>query len=193
LRHSHDGAWGFRLALGGRGRRSDQARSGAADVRPGPGRAEVEIRRGALPGERAGDTVRNAVSGVLPDPQGWGSEGDRRNRPAEATVITNERQYRITRAWAARFAEALEHVDEEDADQHPVLRQARREQYESQLAELEQQLAACRALRQGKIRELTYQSLRELPDALVEGRIAAGLTQRELVERVGVLEQQIQR
>ena len=36
-------------------------------------------------------------------------------------------------------------------------------------------------------------SLRELPIVLIEGRIAAGLTQRELAERLGLPEQQIQR
>jgi HTH-type transcriptional regulator/antitoxin HigA len=36
-------------------------------------------------------------------------------------------------------------------------------------------------------------SLRELPIVLIEGRIAAGLTQRELGKRLDVPEQQIQR
>jgi HTH-type transcriptional regulator / antitoxin HipB len=40
-------------------------------------------------------------------------------------------------------------------------------------------------------REIT--SLHELPIALIEARIAARLTQRQLAERIGVAEQQVQR
>ncbi|HEY7830564.1 MAG TPA: helix-turn-helix transcriptional regulator [Solirubrobacteraceae bacterium] len=40
-------------------------------------------------------------------------------------------------------------------------------------------------------REIT--SLRELPTALIEARIAAHLTQRDLAQRLGTAEQQIQR
>ena len=39
----------------------------------------------------------------------------------------------------------------------------------------------------------TLHSLREVPIALIEARIAARLTQRELANRMGVPEQQVQR
>jgi transcriptional regulator with XRE-family HTH domain len=54
-------------------------------------------------------------------------------------------------------------------------------------------LAEYEALQQGRVSEVTLHSLEELSDALIRGRLAAGLTRRELAERIGVREQQIQR
>jgi DNA-binding XRE family transcriptional regulator len=48
-------------------------------------------------------------------------------------------------------------------------------------------------LRDGRITSREITSLRELPTALIEARIAARLTQRQLAERIDVAEQQIQR
>ena len=45
----------------------------------------------------------------------------------------------------------------------------------------------------GRVAQRTLNSLRELPIALIEARIAARLTQREIAERVRVPEQQVQR
>jgi HTH-type transcriptional regulator/antitoxin HigA len=43
------------------------------------------------------------------------------------------------------------------------------------------------------VRSRKVNSLRELPLLLIEGRIAAGLTQRQLADRLGLPEQQVQR
>jgi hypothetical protein len=56
-------------------------------------------------------------------------------------VIANSREYQITLEEALRFEEALAHVDEENAELSPRLRQAMRESLESQLEELRAQLA----------------------------------------------------
>ncbi len=48
-------------------------------------------------------------------------------------------------------------------------------------------------LRDGHITSREITSMNELPIALIEARIAVRLTQRQLAERVGVAEQQIQR
>jgi HTH-type transcriptional regulator / antitoxin HigA len=48
-------------------------------------------------------------------------------------------------------------------------------------------------LRDGHITSREITSLHELPVALIEARIVARLTQRQLAKRVGVAEQQIQR
>jgi ribosome-binding protein aMBF1 (putative translation factor) len=108
-------------------------------------------------------------------------------------MITNERQYRITKAEADRFAEALAHVEEENQSLHPRLRRAMRESLESELEDLREQLAAYEALRDGDISVIEVGSLTELPAALIRARTAVGLTQRALAERLGLKEQQIQR
>ena len=52
---------------------------------------------------------------------------------------------------------------------------------------------AVEALRAGKRKVLELESLEELPRALIQARIAAGLTQDDLATRLGVNPQQIQR
>lgn len=108
-------------------------------------------------------------------------------------MITNERQYRITRAEIQRFEEALKRGSEWETDLDPRLSKAMREGLQSQLAELREQVAEYEALRSGEVVVLDVDSLRELPEALIRARIAARLTQRELAERLGLKEQQIQR
>ncbi|MGH2355373.1 MAG: helix-turn-helix domain-containing protein [Chloroflexota bacterium] len=108
-------------------------------------------------------------------------------------MIENERQYQITKAAAERFEEALAHADQHGAHLHPRLRRAMREGIESQLQELREQMAEYDALRGGRVGTLELNSLEELPEALIRARIAAGLTQRGLAERLGMKEQQIQR
>ncbi len=108
-------------------------------------------------------------------------------------MTTNERQYRITKNWLERFASAREGSEKQGEDLHPRMRQAFRDQYDSQIEELREQLAEYEALRRGSIAVLELGSLKELPVALIRARIASGLTQRELAERLGLKEQQVQR
>jgi ribosome-binding protein aMBF1 (putative translation factor) len=108
-------------------------------------------------------------------------------------VIANEVQRRVTQTAIREFEEALAHVDEQNADLHPRLRQGMREGMESQLADLREELAEYDALRAGQVHELELRSLTELPDALIRARIAAGLSQKELARRLGMKEQQVQR
>ncbi len=111
-------------------------------------------------------------------------------------MIKNERQYRITKAQVEKFSDAVAQLSERP-DQHsqinPILRKAEREALESQLAELRVQLEEYDALRSGQNAVLELESLEELPRALIKARIAAGLTQKDLAERLGLKEQQIQR
>jgi len=108
-------------------------------------------------------------------------------------MITNERQYRITKAEADRFAAAIEHSDEENAGVHPLLRDAMKASLESQLHDLRQELADYEALRMGEVDVVELDSLNQLPEALIRARIATRLTQKQLAERLGIKEQQIQR
>ena len=108
-------------------------------------------------------------------------------------MITNERQYRITKTEAKKFADAVAHVDERCAHLDPILQRAMRESLESELEILREQLAEYEALRSGRIAVLELDSLTALPDALIRARIAGGLTQKELATRLGLKEQQIQR
>jgi DNA-binding Xre family transcriptional regulator len=106
-------------------------------------------------------------------------------------MITNERQYSITQAQAAKFREALA---AEPADGlHPSAKKAMRHGMRSQLAELEEQLAEYDALRTGKVVSFKIDSIAGIGDALVKARIIRKLTQKALAERMDLAEQQIQR
>ena len=110
-------------------------------------------------------------------------------------MITNERQYRITNAQLKRFEEAhaAQTASEPTANVNPGIHQAMLDATASEIHELRSQLARYDDLRSGRVATRTLQSLRELPIALIEARIAAGLTQRQLADQLGIAEQQIQR
>lgn len=111
-------------------------------------------------------------------------------------MIRNERQRRITQAQAQRFEHALNDLQSGSAvspDVHPLLREAERAALASQLEGLRSELAEYEALRGGRRPGPSPETLDELPQALIEARIAAGLTQRQLAEHLGLKEQQIQR
>jgi DNA-binding XRE family transcriptional regulator len=110
-------------------------------------------------------------------------------------MIENERQYRITKSWIARFEEsrsayaAHELSPNVDPGMHKLMDDA----LVSEIDTLREQIEHYEQLRDGRITGREITSLRELPTALIEARIAAKLTQRQLAERISVAEQQIQR
>jgi ribosome-binding protein aMBF1 (putative translation factor) len=108
-------------------------------------------------------------------------------------MIKNERQYLITKAQVRKFKDALAAFDAKTPEAHPLLVKAQREALESQLAELEMQLADYERLRSGKLKKFKKSSFQNLPMALIRARIAKGLTQKDLARKLGVKEQQIQR
>lgn len=109
-------------------------------------------------------------------------------------MIKNDRQYRITKAQAEEFEQALASLNAAPAPGlSPLIRKAQLDATRSQLDELNCELAEYDALVAGKQRVLELASLEELPRALIRARIASGLTQRDLAERLGVKEQQVQR
>ena len=106
-------------------------------------------------------------------------------------MITNERQYAITRAAVARFAEALDALDQR-TELPTAQRDFERSGIRAQLDDLRAELAHFEALRDGHVREVPIRSLLDVPRALIRARVAAGLTQKQLAERLGVREQQVQ-
>jgi DNA-binding Xre family transcriptional regulator len=110
-------------------------------------------------------------------------------------MIKNERQYRITRAQAARFEEALELVRRDPAHHQlpSQIRQIKEESLQGQLDSLRAELAEYEALKAGETERIELDRWEKIPQALIQARIAANLTQKELAERVGIAEQEIQR
>jgi len=109
-------------------------------------------------------------------------------------VIKNERQFKMCKTQADKFASAIQELKASPAKGvHPLLRKAELDGMQSQLDDLNEQLAEYAALQSGGIRVVKIHSVAALPLALIKARIASGFTQEELAKRIGVAEQQIQR
>ncbi|MGH3631409.1 MAG: helix-turn-helix domain-containing protein [Sciscionella sp.] len=119
-------------------------------------------------------------------------------------MIRNERQYRTTQHQRRLLAEALDELlnrgdalslvdHEEQGDRDAQILTLQRASIAGQLADLDEQLREYEQLRAGELAMTRVVSLDALPDALIRARIAAGLSQRDLAERLGLKEQQIQR
>jgi ribosome-binding protein aMBF1 (putative translation factor) len=109
-------------------------------------------------------------------------------------MIKNERQYRITKAQAERFARTI--AEEESRPNpaiHPKLRRAELDGLRSQLDDLKRELREYETLRSGRRRVIALESIEDLPRTLIQARIAAGLSHEELAARLGLKPQQIQR
>ncbi len=108
-------------------------------------------------------------------------------------MITNERQYQISKARLAKFRAALDAPDSQTAALHPRARKALRDAAQSQLDELMAEVADHEQLRDGRLTSITVESIAELAPALIKARIMRNWTQKELADKLAVAEQQIQR
>ena len=110
-------------------------------------------------------------------------------------MITNERQYRITKGWLKKFEASIALHDGSDPppDVHPRIHAAAGDALRSEAEALRDQLRAYERLRAGRVKQRTLRSLDELPKAIIEARIAAHVTQKGLADRLHVAEQQVQR
>ena len=107
-------------------------------------------------------------------------------------MIKNERQYKITKSQIAKFEAALNELTARSGAKSR-LRQLEEDALRSQLDELRHEVERYERLRSGGRKTIHIDSLDELPRALVDARIVAGLSQKELAERLDLKEQQIQR
>jgi transcriptional regulator with XRE-family HTH domain len=110
-------------------------------------------------------------------------------------MIKNERQYRITKAEAEKFERLVGELEAQTQtdDVHPAIKQAEIDGVRSQLADLRAELKEYDDLRSGKHLLLETVALEDLPRSLVKARIAAGLSQKDLGDRLKLKEQQVQR
>ena len=111
-------------------------------------------------------------------------------------MITNERQYRISKAQLTKFKQAIESFDIHEVARQTgskLLAKAELAALKSEEEILAAQLQEYQSLKSGVVTVLRAESLDELPNVLIRARIARGLSQRELADALGLKEQQIQR
>ena len=107
-------------------------------------------------------------------------------------MIRNEREYKVSRAAAARFRTALTAAAAGDrGGRDPRLRRMTVDAMRAQLKQLDRDLATYDRIKRGEW-ELAPAPLEELGALLIQARLARGWTQRELGDRLGLHEQKIQ-
>jgi HTH-type transcriptional regulator / antitoxin HipB len=107
-------------------------------------------------------------------------------------VIQNQSQYRNTKVKLKEFEQALVELDKNPDKLSPRLLAAQKAGLQVWLDRLKSQIAEYETLQQG-LSSLEVVSLQELPIALIKARISLGMSQKDLAEKIGTQEQQIQR
>lgn len=110
--------------------------------------------------------------------------------------IKNPQQHQRTLGWIRRFEAALDQMPKTpppDSDLNQAQWELGRSGPEAQLEDLREQVREYERLREGEAVTVDVTDVGELPGVLIQARIAAGLTQKQLAERLGIKEQQIQR
>ncbi len=108
-------------------------------------------------------------------------------------MIKNERQYRITKAQADGLSRTLNSLGKRTDSVHPLIAKAQEDALRSQVEELQGELRDYESLLSGGFEPDDLQAVADLPTMLIRARIAQGLSQKDLAERLGLKEQQIQR
>jgi HTH-type transcriptional regulator/antitoxin HigA len=107
-------------------------------------------------------------------------------------MIYSDKQYTISNAALAKLRAALHTAERREVNQD-WLKKAEIDALKSQIAEIEAEMAEYSMLKSGQITFSKSYALEALPGVLVQARIAAGLTQTDLGEKLGMKPQQIQR
>ena len=108
-------------------------------------------------------------------------------------MITNERQYQISKAQVAKFRAAIDAPDSNTRTLHPRAQQSMRQRPSRQLDDLLAEVADFERLRDGQLTAITAESIAGLAPALIKARIMRNWTQKELADKLAVAEQQVQR
>jgi HTH-type transcriptional regulator / antitoxin HipB len=108
-------------------------------------------------------------------------------------MIQNERQYKVTQTKLKELEQASANIELEDPRLHPRQILSQKNSYNKIIGTLKLELAEYEELKSGRIAVFQIESFNDLPTALIKARIALGMTQKELAEKIDTQEQQIQR
>lgn len=107
-------------------------------------------------------------------------------------MILNERQYKIASSQLQKLSKAVDSPTQ-DEQVPDWVREAQASAIRSQIDELEREMREYQLLRTGKRVISSITDLGQLALTLIEARIAKGMTQSDLADRLGLNERQIQR
>ncbi|WP_081636430.1 XRE family transcriptional regulator [Methylobacterium sp. 285MFTsu5.1] len=107
-------------------------------------------------------------------------------------MIYSDKQYSISTDQLSKLRDALAAMKVRPTDQ-TRLKEIEAAAIKSQIASVEAELTHYELLKAGEITFAKSHSLESLPSVLVQARIASGLSQTDLAEKLGMKPQQIQR
>ena len=109
-------------------------------------------------------------------------------------MIKGGRECAVARSWVERFESTMAGIDARlERDGPDWMLEAERRGLQSKTDELRRDVAEYEALVSGKVPPADPNNLEELPEALIKRRIGLGMTRRELAERMGMREEEVER
>ncbi|MBM6552357.1 helix-turn-helix transcriptional regulator [Marinomonas ostreistagni] len=108
-------------------------------------------------------------------------------------MIKNSKQLALTRSKVRDFDAAIQEIGEGSSDIHPLLMQAQKNALIFQRDDLVRDIEEYEQLLSGEFAVFDVDNIADLPKALIRSRIYLGLTQKDLADKLGMKEQQIQR
>ena len=107
-------------------------------------------------------------------------------------MIYSQKQFSVSKSELEKLRNALESAESRTSDRL-WLKQAEIDALRSQMAEIDAEISEYELLTSGQIPLSKVYALEELPRVLVQARIASGMSQTDLAEKLGTKPQQIQR
>jgi HTH-type transcriptional regulator / antitoxin HigA len=107
-------------------------------------------------------------------------------------MIYSDKQYSVSRVQLAKLKQALKEAESRESSQS-WLKKAEIDALRSQITDIESELAEYDLLQSGQVSFSKVYALEELPRVLVQARIAAGMSQTGLAEKLNMKPQQVQR
>lgn len=110
-------------------------------------------------------------------------------------MISNEREYKITRSALEKFERAIKHIAHlrRKSKTEPWKLELQENATLSMMEDLRIQLKEYEKLKSGKFKLSVLDNVESIPVNLIRARISLGWTQKELAQRIGTTEQQIQK
>lgn len=107
-------------------------------------------------------------------------------------MIFSDRQYTVSKTQLEKLRIAAERAGS-DSSKHPRMLEIELNAFKSQIEDVEREIAEYELLKSGAYTFAESFSLADLPNVLIQARIARGLSQTDLAERLNMKPQQVQR
>lgn len=108
-------------------------------------------------------------------------------------MIKNSKQYNVTEEQVNNLKKLLEKLEKDCKNLDADIFELRSEALKSQIDELNDEMMTFNALKSGKIRIVKRNSISQLHEVLIGARLAKNWSQKDLADRIGIHDQQIQR